>query len=157
MTTQATAPVFNIVHFLAPNCTLNRVCVSSKKKALEQAAKTLANHHIQLNEDALFEGFVQREKLGTTAIGHGCAIPHCRADQIDQVYGCFLKLNAPIDFDAPDHENVDLLFALVVPRDATDTHLNALAAIAEALHNESFLNNLRKTKTDEELYHLLTK
>lgn len=156
MSTHLSAPVVTLLDFLSFERTLNAVPATSKKKALELIAKTLSANIPQLNEDALFEHLVQREKLGSTAIGHGCALPHCRADSAENVYGCFLKLVTPIDFDAPDKEPVDLIFSIVVPSEATEMHLNILAYIADLFHNESFRNRLRKAKSNDELYQLLT-
>ncbi|MGE4349043.1 MAG: PTS sugar transporter subunit IIA [Candidatus Berkiella sp.] len=155
MSTHLSIPAITLLDFLTFERTLNAVPATSKKKALELIAKTLSTNIPQLNEDVLFEHLVQREKLGSTAIGHGCALPHCRA-HTEQVFGCFLKLATPIDFDAPDKEPVDLIFSIVVPSEATDMHLNILAYIADLFHNETFRNRLRRAKSNEELYQLLT-
>ena len=156
MSTHLSMPVITLLDFLTFERTLNAVPATSKKKALELIAKTLSANIPQLNEDSLFENLIQREKLGSTAIGHGCALPHCRADNTDQVFGCFLKLVTPVDFDTPDKEPVDLIFSIVVPAEATDMHLNILAYIADLFHNENLRNKLRKAKSNEELYQLLT-
>lgn len=156
MSTHLPTPTKGVIDFLTPECTINAISVTSKKKILEAIANTLSSNIVQLKENDLFDSLVQREKLGSTAIGHGCAIPHCRANDIDQVYACFLKLNTPIDFDAPDKEPVDLIFAIVVPEEATELHLNLLAYIAERLRDQNTRKALRDAKSNEDLYQLLT-
>ncbi|MCS5709239.1 PTS IIA-like nitrogen regulatory protein PtsN [Candidatus Berkiella cookevillensis] len=154
MSTHLSIPAITLLDFLTCERTVNAVPATSKKKALELIAKTLSTNIPELNENTLFEHLVQREKLGSTAIGHGCALPHCRANT-EQVFGCFLKLAAPIDFDAPDKEPVDLIFSIVVPTEATDMHLNILAYIADLFHNDTFRSRLRSAKSNEELYQIL--
>lgn len=141
---------------LSPARVLCDVSASSKKKVLETIAKTLSANLGQLHEDKLFERFVQREKLGSTAIGHGCAIPHCRAEGIEDIYGCFAKISQTVDFDSPDQAGVDLVFAIVVPEEAVELHLNALGYIADLFHNDQLRQQMRRAKSSDELYRLLT-
>lgn len=157
MLTFPSLPLINISDFLSAERTLNAVQASSKKKALETIAKTLSANISGLSENALFDQLVQREKLGSTAIGHGCAVPHCHADGISQIYACFLKLDSTIDFDSPDNQKVDLIFAIIVPTDANDIYLNILARISQSLHEEEFRQQLRHAESNETLYQLLTK
>ncbi|MBS0290140.1 MAG: PTS sugar transporter subunit IIA [Proteobacteria bacterium] len=139
--------------------TLNRVVspgiVHSKKKAFELIADTFCLSIPTLNAHHIFDGLVERERLGSTAIGYGVAIPHCRLKKIDQALGCFILLKDGIDFDAEDHLQVDLLFSLVVPQAAQEIHLELLANIAKLFHQEPFRRSLYSASTREELYQIL--
>ncbi len=116
--------------------------VSSKKKLLGNIAELFANE-LNLNKKILFNLFFDREQLSSTGIGNGFALPHARTSGIDQAYGCLLKLSTPISFDAIDNKPIDLVFALVVPEEATDEHLKILASIAQMFSNEATCNDLR--------------
>lgn len=155
MPTHLHSPTKLVNDYLLPTCTINGLPASSKKKVLESIAKTMAMHVPNIQEISLFNSLVQREKLGSTAIGHGCALPHCRTMNIDQAYASFFKLSRPVDFDAPDKKGVDLIFSLIVPEDATNLHLSLLANIAELLNNATIRAGLRHAKSNEELYQIL--
>ena len=125
---------------------------SSKKKALENIADFLHSRLPEIDSDELFEQLVAREKLGSTAIGKGVAIPHCRCQWVQQTVGCLVKMHEPIDFDAADNLPVDLLFVLIVPEQATDEHLQTLAQLAQLFDQSEFRNALRKAQTRDELF-----
>jgi PTS system nitrogen regulatory IIA component len=97
-----------------------------------------------------------RERIGTTAFGGGIAIPHARIDTIDRIYGVFLRLARPIDFDAVDDLPVDLVFALFSPRNAGSDHLKALARVSRALRDAAFRAKLRGAGSSDALYALLS-
>lgn len=115
----------------------------SKKRALELAARIAAEASDSLDAHTLFDSLLARERLGSTAIGHGVAIPHGRISGYDQVIGVLLKLTDPIDFNAHDGQPVDLLFALFVPEDQCQHHLDTLAELAQRFSNPEFLAELR--------------
>lgn len=104
--------------------------IASKKSVLEKAAGLIATDDGAAGKRDIFEALCQRERLGSTGLGHGVAIPHCRIEQ-DSAVGAFIRLTRPIDFDSPDGEGVDLFFALAVPARRNESHLKLLAAIAE--------------------------
>src|SRR6266849_2015866 len=100
--------------------------VKSKKKAIELIAQTYAYSLPQLNPNEIFDNIIERERLGSTAIGHGVALPHCRLENLQEAVGCFILLRNGIQFDAQDKEPVSMLFSLLVPSDAQEVHLHLL-------------------------------
>ena len=120
----------------------------SRKRALQVAAELIADE--DLNADALFDGLMARERLGSTGLGDGVAIPHCRMN-CTRMRAALLSLPAPIDYEAADGQPVDLLFVLVVPEEEQQAHLTALTELAEVFSNPAALANLRGAATDEEL------
>ena len=126
----------------------------SKKRILENIAQIIT---AQLNGsdelcDLLFDNFVSREKLGSTGLGDGVAIPHCRTPGIKKIYGFLAKLTTPVEFDAIDDKPVDLLFALVVPEEKNDEHLSTLARIAAIMQDDASRQKLRSCDNDELLF-----
>jgi len=129
--------------------------LGSKKKVLEELARLLSGG-ITLASGDIFNSLVGREKLGSTGLGHGVAIPHGRVAGVPQSVGAFMRLKHPIDYDAHDGQPVDLVFGLLVPQQATEEHLKHLAAIAEMFSNEQFCAKLRDTTDDKQLHKLIT-
>ncbi len=124
----------------------------SKKRALELLANTIAQDIPAIDADELFRRLIGRERLGSTGIGHGVAIPHCRVENCTGTVGALITLAEPIDFDAIDSQPVDILFAMLVPEDAHDEHLQTLATLAGALNNPEYRQRLRKAESDQALY-----
>lgn len=137
---------------LTPERTLMDAPVSSKKKLLEYLASFIANHLSDSSASDIFERFLNRERLGSTGIGEGVAIPHCRLPQCQEPFGVLLKLNEAIDFDAMDHRPVDLIFALVVPEQADGQHLQVLATLARNFSEASFREALRNAPDAHQLF-----
>jgi len=137
---------------LTPPLTLCNLDGGSKKRVLETASKLIAEKTEGLAAEDIFSGLIGRERLGSTGIGSGIAIPHCRLDQAAGAIGMLIKLVEPIDFDAIDSQPVDLLFVLVVPSEASDEHLQTLAMLAELFSRQDVLGSLRDTATDQQLY-----
>ncbi len=129
--------------------------VSSKKRALEILSSLLAKSGPELSEEEIFDGLLHRERLGTTGLGRGVAIPHTRLPSLTRPTLAMIKLDKGIDFDAPDHQPVDILFALAVPDDDNSSHLDILAMLAEMLGRQEFIEQLRKTFNCEALYQQL--
>ena len=102
---------------LTSSCTLCHVDVVSKKRALELASQTIAKQLDGMAADDIFSGLINRERLGSTGIGEGVAIPHCRIPGVTTAIGLLMTLSSPIDFDAIEHRPVDLIFFLLVPED----------------------------------------
>ena len=116
--------------------------VSSKKSLLEAAARLLGGAPDAAPGRDIFQGLCQRERLGSTGLGHGVAIPHCRVEQPGAT-GALLRLKRPIDFDSPDAEPVDLFFVLAVPSTCSEDHLKLLAGIAELFSDPDQRDRLR--------------
>ncbi len=129
--------------------------VSSKKSLLEKAAELLASASDTADAREVFESLCQRERLGSTGLGHGVAIPHGRVSSQAGVSAAMIRLSTPIDFDAPDSEKVDLFFALSVPEQCSDLYLRLLAEMAERLGNADHRERLRSAVSGEEVLKLL--
>ncbi|QKK01987.1 MAG: PTS sugar transporter subunit IIA [Pseudomonadota bacterium] len=132
------------------------VSVSSKKSLLEKAAEMLAATSASADAREIFDSLCQRERLGSTGLGHGVAIPHGRVAGQESVAAALIRLKRAIDFDAPDQKNVDLFFALAVPSQCTDAHLQLLAEIAERLGCEDQRRRLREADQPEQLLRILS-
>ena len=102
--------------------------------------------------DTLFHNLVAHERLGSTGIGEGVAIPHCRVSGFNRIHGCLIKLEDPVDFGALDDQPVDLIFALIVPEEQNDEHLATLARIASIMQNDQSRQSLRQCNNNEELF-----
>lgn len=140
---------------LSADRVVSGVSVTSKKKALEELSKLLGKGAAELSATDIFNGLTAREKLGSTGLGHGVAIPHGRMAGVTNSVGAFLRLKHPVDYDAHDGQPVDLVFGLVVPVAATEEHLKHLAAIAERFSEEEFCKKVRAAKDDKALHGLL--
>ncbi len=139
--------------FLAPRRTLCGVEGGSKKRVLHTLAQHIADDLPTLDADELFSRLIARERLGSTGLGHGIAIPHCRIENCTGTVGALITLDQPVDFDAIDGEPVDIVFALLVPEEAHDDHLQTLATLAGLFSDAEFRQQLRDCKSDEDLYH----
>lgn len=126
---------------------------SSKRRALDILAQTIAQDVSGMDADDLLRRFLARERLGSTGIGHGIAIPHCRINSKAGAIGALITLAQPVDFDSIDAEPVDILFAMLVPEEAHDAHLKNLAALAGALTSDEFRHRLRSASDDASLFH----
>jgi len=144
----------NICQLLSPDATLICTQISSKKKVLEKISEIIAKT-TDATEKTIFESLIAREKLGTTALGNGVAIPHGRVANCDKVTAVFLLLESAIDYDAPDKQAVDIIFAIIVPDEAHEEHLRHLAFIAEILSQQKILTKIRHAHSDEALFEIL--
>ncbi|MCE2425380.1 MAG: PTS sugar transporter subunit IIA [Pseudomonadales bacterium] len=141
---------------LKPGCTCIGVDVRSKKAILEEACERLANEFPdEVEPRRLLEGLLARERLGSTGLGEGVAIPHCRLEACDEPVACFMRTSSGIDFDGPDDRPVDLLLVLAVPLHEQRTHLEILGALARAFDDPANLGQLRRATTDRELFDVL--
>ncbi|MEN8179466.1 MAG: PTS IIA-like nitrogen regulatory protein PtsN [Pseudomonadota bacterium] len=128
---------------------------ASKKRVLEQLGIRLAQTVPALTQDIVFDALLQRERLGSTGLGKGIALPHARMPQVAKAVGAFIQIPNGVDFDAVDNQPVDLAFAMLVPENATDEHLKLLAQLAKMFSDTDFCNNLRNTQTAEEILTLI--
>ncbi len=145
----------NISDLLAPDAVLPALKVQSKKQLLQELA-TRAHAVTRLPERRIFETLNEREKLGTTGVGSGIAIPHGRLAEVTSIAGVFARLETPITYDAVDSQPVDLVFMLLAPENAGADHLKALARVSRLLRNTAICEKLRTATTAEALYAILT-
>lgn len=139
---------------LSLDCTKSAVQCSSKKRALEIISDIAAQHTGQ-NATELFECMLNREKMGSTGIGNGIAIPHARMSDSDKAVAVLIQCAEPIEFDAIDNRPVDLLFALLVPEEQCKEHLKTLSCMAERLNDKQILKQLRHATSDQELFNIM--
>ena len=130
--------------------------ISSKKRVFELLGELLVKDLANLQATHVSEGLQARERLGTTALGEGVAIPHCRMANLSEIRCAVVKLDRAVDFDAPDQQNVSLFYALLVPEDATDEHLKTLGLLAEFLSEQDNRNKLRNCTTAEEILNIFS-
>jgi PTS system nitrogen regulatory IIA component len=140
---------------LKPEAVISGLKASSKKQALQELAKHAAQI-TGVNDRRIFETLLERERLGTTGVGNGIAIPHGKLADFKRLYGVFARMDKPIDFDAIDEQPVDLIFLLLAPEGAGADHLKALARVSRLLRDASVCEKLRGADTADGLYMLLT-
>ena len=143
-----------IADLLRPEQVIAHLRATSKKQALQDLARRAAQTSDQ-NERAIFDVLMERERLGTTGVGNGIAIPHGKLSTLDRLHGLFARLDHPIDFDAIDERPVDLIFLLLAPESAGADHLKALARVSRLLRDKGACEKLRGTEDQEALYALL--
>jgi PTS system nitrogen regulatory IIA component len=129
---------------------------SSKKRLLELISEELARNSEEFTKREIFESLCARERLGSTGLGKGVAIPHGRVKGSKHVEASFIRLKKPLPFDAIDGEPVDLLFCLAVPEDCGEDHLKLLAQVAELFSDPDLLRELREAKTSGRMMQLLS-
>ena len=145
----------NISDLLAPDAILPALKVQSKKQLLQELAAR-AHQIARLPERRIFETLVERERLGTTGVGAGIAIPHGRMSEAGSITGVFARLETAIDYEAVDSQPVDLVFMLLAPEEAGADHLKALARVSRLLRNAATCEKLRAASSPEALYSILT-
>lgn len=146
----------NISDILSPECVFPDMDCHSKKDALDTLAKTIANSDNSISQTEVFDCLIARERLGSTGLGNGIAIPHGRLKNGKKTLAAFIQLDTPIDYDAVDKVPVDLLFALIVPEDSTEEHLQTLATLAEMFSDTTTIRKLRRSSSPKEIYSILT-
>jgi len=145
----------NLKLLLRPDCTKVLSDCKSKKKILEQIAQMASDQLPNHSCIDVLESLMNREKLGSTGIGNGIAIPHGRITKGDKPVAVLLVTNKGVDYDAIDKRPVDIFCALLVPEDQCDTHLATLASIAKTFDNKDFLRKIRRAQTDQDLFNLI--
>jgi PTS system nitrogen regulatory IIA component len=141
---------------LPPERVLYDVPGGSKKRVLEFFSTFIAQNTPSLDSQEVFGRLINRERLGSTGIGNGVAIPHSRSPHCSTPIGSFLKLTEAVDFDAIDGEPVDLVFVLLVPEEADDTHLALLGQVATIMNDANVRAQLRKAGSQRELLDLIS-
>lgn len=143
-----------MIDFLSPAGIIPSLRAGSKKQALNELSRRAAEI-TGVSDRTIFDVLLDREKLGSTGVGHGVAIPHGRLPSLSRVYGIFARLERPIDFDAVDDQPVDLIFMLLAPADAGADHLKALAKVSRLMRHEGLCAKLRGCESAEAIYALL--
>ncbi len=146
--------LMTLTDLLSPDAVISPLRANSKKQALLELAQHAASL-TGLSERELYESLLQRERLGSTGIGDGIAIPHGRMPGIGRLVGLFARLDKPIDFESLDGQPVDIVFVLIAPEGAGADHLKALARVARVLRNQAVLEQIRKIRDPEMIYALL--
>lgn len=140
---------------VAPEGVIASLKATSKKQALQMLAGKAAELTGQAERD-IFSTLLERERLGSTGVGHGVAIPHGKLPGLDRVVGLFARANTPLDYEALDDQPVDLLFVLLAPEGSGADHLKALARIARVLRDETMAEKIRSTDHASGIYSVLT-
>ena len=144
-----------IQDILNEQCVVTSLKATSKKQALSELAR-LAAEKTGLPEREIFDVLLERERLGTTGVGDGIAIPHGKLPDLDKLFGCFARLEIPVAFDSMDNQPVDLVFLLLAPESAGADHLKALARISRVLRDSLHCDKLRTAPGPDKIYALLT-
>ncbi len=141
---------------LTPGRTLCRVPVVSRKRLFETIAGAISQDQLSLPTSDVLSQLIAREELGSTGLGQGIAIPHCRIENCSHPLGTLLTLSEPVDFNAPDDRPVDLVFALLVPNEAHQQHLDILASVARLFSQAAFCEQLRSAEDAQTLHSIAT-
>jgi PTS system nitrogen regulatory IIA component len=144
-----------VADLLSPDGVIPNLRVTSKKQALQELARR-ASELSGASERAIFDVLLERERLGTTGVGNGIAIPHGKLPGLTRLYGMFARLEQPIPFEAIDEQPVDLIFLLLAPEGAGADHLKALARVSRLLRDRGICDKLRGTDKADAIYALLT-
>ncbi len=145
----------NISDLLAPDAVIPLLKVQGKKQLMQELAAR-AHALTQIPERKIFETLIERERLGTTGVGSGIAIPHGRLADVEQIVGVFARLDGAIDYEAVDNQPVDLVFMLLAPEGAGADHLKALARVSRLLRDQTVCEKLRATSDAPAMYAILT-
>jgi PTS system nitrogen regulatory IIA component len=143
-----------LTDLVAPTAIVPALKVNGKKQAIQELAARAAKLSGQ-NERVIFDTLMQREKLGSTGVGNGIAIPHGKLPKLEKLFGLFARLDRPIDFESLDGQPVDLIFLLLAPEAAGADHLKALARVARLLRDADVVRKLRDSQDAEALYAVL--
>lgn len=144
-----------IEDLITPSCVIPRLRATSKKHVLQELSKRAAEI-TGLRERAIFDVLLERERLGTTGVGNGIAIPHGKLQELKRLHGLFARLESPVGFDSIDEQPVDLIFLLLAPETAGADHLKALARVSRLLRDRSVCEKLRGATQADAIYALLT-
>jgi PTS system nitrogen regulatory IIA component len=143
-----------IIDLITSDCVIPNLRAGTKKQVLQELARKAASLTGQ-PESAIYEVLNERERLGTTGIGHGIAIPHGKLPALDRVYGVFARLERPVDFDAIDDQPVDLIFLLLAPADCGADHLKALAKVSRMLRDRLLCEKVRGSTSCDAIFALV--
>ena len=145
-----------LTDLVAPKAIIPALKVNNKKQAMQELSARAAGLTGQ-SERVIFDILMQREKLGSTGVGNGIAIPHGKLPNLGKLFGLFARLDRPIDFEALDGQPVDLIFLLLAPEPAGADHLKALARVARLMRTPDTAKMLRESRDAEAIYAVLTR
>lgn len=128
--------------------------ISSKKKLLELIAITVAEQ-TDSPQSCIYNGLLDRERLGSTGLGQGFAVPHARLSDLDQTLGCFFRLKDAVNFEAPDNLPVDLVFTIIIPEEATEEHLMILSSLANIFSKPDVCEAIRNAQSSDEITRII--
>ena len=128
--------------------------ISSKKKLLQLIANIVADQ-TQLAESLIYSNLLNRERLGSTGLGHGFAVPHARLENLDKTIGCLFRLKEPVNFEAPDNQPVDLVFTIIIPQEATEEHLMILSSLARIFSQTDVCEAIRGATSKDEIAQII--
>lgn len=141
----------HIKNILKPGQILHHSDLNSKKQVLQRISDLFCQETPWINSKDVFNCLLERERIGSTAVGHGIAIPHCRVGEITEPMGCLLTLENSIDFNSVDDKPVNIIFALMVPEENHSEHLELLAQIAELLDKNEVREKIVNAQSSQEL------
>lgn len=131
--------------------------LKTKKRALELLSKALCEQHPEIDQPQIFDAFIERERLGSTALGHGVALPHIRSDLIQDPIAALLVTTPGVDFDSPDQQPVNIILGLIGPDDNPEQHLQILAEIAQYFEDQATRQTLLQADSATDLYESLNR
>ena len=135
---------------LSPELIFINPDISSKKRLLEFLANTISEK-FSLSQTSIYGNLLDRERLGSTGLGKGFAIPHARLSKLDTTIGCFIRLEQAVNFEALDQQPVDLVFCIIIPEDATDEHLQILSSLAKIFSQDQIRTDIRNAKSADQI------
>jgi len=139
---------------LSPERCHCKVTWSSKRRILTNISEIIGDQFSSLEPEPIYDSLMAREQLGSTGLGKGIAIPHCRVASCTGIIGSLITLAEPVDYDAIDGRPVDILFVLIVPEQKSDDHIKTLAKLEELFSDEDLCFTLRQTQSNEDLYNI---
>ena len=139
---------------LSPQKIFLDIEISSKKKLLELIANIVADQ-TKLAESSIYNNLLNRERLGSTGLGQGFAVPHARLENLEQTIGCFFRLKYPVNFEAPDNQPVDLVFTIIIPQKATEEHLIILSSLAGIFSQVDVCEAIRNASSRDEIAQII--
>lgn len=142
-------------NFIIPERALKGALINSRKRIFEVLGHLLDTPQ-EIGSDVIYQALLERERLGSTAIGHGTALPHARIDGVKLTRMAVIVLDLPIEYDTPDNQAVDIFVGVIFPKDVKDIHLDFMSHIAGLLRSETYRDKLREADSNEALYQLLT-
>jgi nitrogen PTS system EIIA component len=145
----------DIADLVTPRGVIAQLRAPTKRQVLQELARR-ASTMTNIPDKRIYDALAERERLGTTGIGTGIAVPHCRLPELTRLYGLFARLERPVPFEAIDDQPVDLVFLLLAPTDAGAEHLKALARVSRLLRDKAMCEKLRGANSADALYALLT-
>jgi PTS system nitrogen regulatory IIA component len=140
----------SITSLLVENRIFSQADITSKKRLLEFIAEKAAEE-LEIPQSAIYNKLLERERLGSTGLGQGIAVPHARLDNLKEAHACLVKLNEGVNYDAVDKQSVDLIFALFIPEESTEEHLQILAALARIFSQKPVTDKIRNSSSAEEI------